>query len=235
MTEIFIASAKSEKRFYLHHNDLMSEKNVNARLEIFCDGVFAIAITLLILEIKIPPVGTLQSVPEFWQHLLDDWPSWFGFLLSFIIILVAWVNHHTVLKIITKSSPQFIYANALLLLSVVILPFSTGLMGEYLTTNLAQPAATVYCFSILLHNISWNILGRAAMRPKSLFKDRASHEIFAKVYKWIQIAFVFYLSLCVLSFWFPYIAMSIMTVSWVYWVFTAIIVNRKEDDNDRNV
>jgi len=212
----------------------MPEKSAHARLEAFCDAVFAIAITLLILEIKIPPVGSMHSIHEFWHRLLEDWPSWFGFSLSFIIILVAWVNHHNIFKIINKSSPQFTYANGFMLFTVVVLPFSTGLMSEYFTTDLAQPAITVYCVSILLHNLSWIFFEWAAMRPVSLFKDHASHDMFVKViYKSSRIAFLFYLSLCVLSFWFPYISMVLMTISWLYWIFTAMVINPKQNENEQ--
>jgi len=214
----------------------MAEKSEHARLEAFCDGVFAIAITLLILEIKIPPVGSAQSVHEFWHHLLEDWPSWFGFCLSFIIILVTWVNHHNVFKIISKSSPQFTYANGFMLFTVVVLPFSTRLMSEYFPTDLAQPAISVYCFSILMHNISWVLFGRAAMYTASLFKDRVSHDIYRKaVYASSLVAFLFYSSLCALSFWFPFIAMVIMTISWVYWIFTALLVNKKDRAIHNNI
>jgi len=206
----------------------MAEKSEHARLEAFCDGVFAIAITLLILEIKIPPVGSLHSIREFWHRLLEDWPSWFGFTLSFIIILVSWVNHHDVFKIIGKSSPSFTYANGFMLFTIVVLPFSTGLMSEYLRTDLAQPAITVYCFSILMHNISWVFFGRAALHGPGIFKDQASYNIYRKaVYRPSQVAFLFYLSLCALSFWFPFIAMVVMTVSWVYWIFTALVITRR--------
>lgn len=207
----------------------MSEKSEHARLEAFCDGVFAIAITLLILEIKIPPVGSLQTIREFWYRLLEDWPSWFGFFLSFAIILVAWVNHHNVFKMITKSSGQFTYANGFMLLTIVVIPFSTALMSEYLATDLAQPAITVYCLSIFMHNVSWILFGRAAMYPASLFKDSETHGIYVKaVYGPSRIAFLFYFSLCMLSFWFPMISMVLMTLSWVYWIFTAIVVTSKQ-------
>lgn len=204
----------------------MAEKSEHARLEAFCDGVFAIAITLLILEIKIPPIGSSHSTREFWHRLLEDWPSWFGFSLSFMIIFVAWVNHHDVFKIISKSSPKFTYVNGFMLFSIVVVPFSTGLMSEYLTTDLAQPAITVYCFSILMHNLSWVLFGRAAMYPVSLFKDRASHDFYVKkIYRSSLVAFLFYSLLCVLSFWFPFVSMVIMTVSWLYWVFTTLVIN----------
>ena len=212
----------------------MSEKSEHARLEAFCDGVFAIAITLLVLDIKIPPVGSSHSIPEFWRRLLQDWPSWFAFCLSFVIILVAWVNHHDVFKMIGKSSTQFTYANGFMLFTIVVIPFSTGLMSEYLRTDLAQPAVTVYCFSILMHNVSWIFFGRTAMHPASLFKDREAHDLYVNViYKASQIAFLFYLLLCILSFWFPFIAMILMTISWVYWVFTAVVVDSKQKNMNK--
>ena len=212
----------------------MAEKSEHARLEAFCDGVFAIAITLLILEIKIPPIGSSHTTREFWHRLLEDWPSWFGFILSFMIILVAWVNHHDVFKLISKSSPQFTYANGFMLFTVVVVPFSTNLMSEYFATDLAQPAITVYCFSILMHNFSWVLFGRAAMYPKGLFKDQRSHDLFVKnVYRSSRIAFLFYSSLCVLSFWFPVIAMVIMTISWTYWIFTTVVVSRKQKEGQQ--
>jgi uncharacterized membrane protein len=67
----------------------MSSESGTHRLEAFCDGVFAIAITLLVLEIKIPPASSIHSIHEFWQEIFSDWPSWFGFFLSFIIILIS--------------------------------------------------------------------------------------------------------------------------------------------------
>lgn len=123
----------------------MVEKKENTRLEAFCDGVFAIAITLLILELKIPPVSSIHSIREFWLQLLHDWPSWFGFTLTFCLILIAWVNHHFIFTLLDKTSPQFIYANGFMLFTVVVFPYLTGLMAEYFKTPFAQPAITLYC------------------------------------------------------------------------------------------
>ena len=67
----------------------MSEKSETSRIEAFCDGVFAIAITLLILDIKIPLLPSIHSEKELRDELLRDWPSWFGFLLSFAIVFIA--------------------------------------------------------------------------------------------------------------------------------------------------
>jgi len=203
----------------------MAEKSETSRIEAFCDGVFAIAITLLILEIHIPPLSTVHSNEELQQKLLDDWPSWFGFLLSFTIILIAWVNHHGAFKLIDKSSPQFVYANGFMLLTVAILPFSTGLMAEYLNTDFVRPAINFYCFSILLHNVSWVIWGRTLTHPYSLAMDeQAGKSLYINLVKNSIPAFFIYLGICILSFWFPITAMVMMTASWIVWVVTSIIL-----------
>ena len=69
----------------------MPEHNINARLETFCDGVIAIAITLLILEIKVPPAGSVHSIAELSHALKEQWTSRFAFMLSFGSILIAWM------------------------------------------------------------------------------------------------------------------------------------------------
>src|SRR6185436_8852960 len=109
----------------------MTEKNENTRLETFCDGVFAIALTLLVLEIKIPHYNEVKTVPALWHEIFIEWPSWFGFVLSFVIILCAWIAHHDIFKMLSKAGYPFIFSNGLLLLSVASLPFSTGLMSEF--------------------------------------------------------------------------------------------------------
>ncbi len=203
----------------------MAEKSETARVEAFCDGVFAIAITLLILEIRIPPISTIHSADELQQKLLEDWPSWFGFLLSFGIIFVTWVNHHSAFKLIDKSSPQFVYANGFMMLTVAILPFTSGLMAEYLNTDFARPAINFYCFSILLHNSSWVVWGRTLFHPFSLARDAEAEKILnINIVKSARLAFILYFCIAILSFWFPITAMTIMTASWIFWVVTSVVL-----------
>ncbi len=207
----------------------MSEKSETSRVEAFCDGVFAIAITLLILDIKIPPLSSVHSSDELQRMLLEDWPSWFGFLLSFFIILISWVNHHSAFKLIDKSSPQFVYANGFMLLTVAILPFSTGLVAEYLNTEFARPAINFYCFSILLHNSSWVTWGWTLTHPYSLaLNEEAEKQLDTNLVKNSRFAFIIYLSICILSFWFPLTAMIVMTASWIFWVVTSVVIIPKK-------
>src|SRR6187399_2448222 len=122
----------------------MSEPNPNTRLEAFCDGVFAIALTLLIIDIKIPSSAEINNTADFWHVLKSIAPSVFAFILSFIIILITWVNHHNSLKLINRSSASFIYANGFLLFTVVFIPFPTALLGQFIGTEHAAPTVMLY-------------------------------------------------------------------------------------------
>lgn len=208
----------------------MVKESSNSRLEAFCDGVFAIAITILILEIKIPRVTSVTSVYEFWQEIIKEWPAWFGFALSFIIILVAWVNHHDIFKLINKSRPTFVYANGLLLFSVVVIPFTTGVMSEFMMTDIAQPGITVYCAGVLFHCFSWFVFLVTVMHPVTLIKDQHTSDfVNATIVLYNRFALFFYFCLFLLSFWFPYISLVVMTLSWLIWVVTGIKLSSKKD------
>lgn len=98
-----------------------------ARIETYSYAVFAIAATLLVLEIRVPPVGLHAPLRELWHALADLWPSYLAFALSFAIILIAWVNHHHGIRMLSKMSTAFLYANGLLLLAVTFISISHGI------------------------------------------------------------------------------------------------------------
>lgn len=83
----------------------------NARLEALCDGVFAIAMTLLILDVRLPSTDATTNTTELWRALRHLTPSVFAFILSFGVILITWVNHHAVLRLVNNTSVAFMYAN----------------------------------------------------------------------------------------------------------------------------
>jgi len=128
------------------------------RLEAFCDGVFAIALTLLIIDVKIPSTEKINNTADFWLALKHMAPSIFAFGLSFTIILITWVNHHAGLKLVNKTSASFIYANGFLLLTVVFIPFPTSLMGEYILTDHASPVVILYDSTLALQAVGWILL-----------------------------------------------------------------------------
>lgn len=149
----------------------MSEKNPNFRLEAFSDAVFAIAITLLILEIQVPALESMHSRSEVWRAIGQLWPSFLALMLSFVVILIGWVGHHNLLKRLNKTSDRFQFVNGFFLFTIVIIPFPTAFMAEYINTEFAQPAIVFFSVCMLLHNIGWRLLFRSILKPVPLSKD----------------------------------------------------------------
>lgn len=200
----------------------MAEENTNSRLETFCDGVFAIALTILVLAIKTPLEEGIHSADDLWHSLNHLLPSVFAFLLSFAIIVISWVNHHAILKLINKSTPHFIYANVFLLLTVVIIPFPTALFAEFGFTKAAAPAVVLYSFVMLLTNIGWILIIRTALKPKLLAKSEAAKATLEKVQMQGIYAFILYGVCTVLAFWFPLIISITLTLTWIAWLILGL-------------
>lgn len=202
----------------------MAESNTNSRLEAFCDGVFGIALTLLIIEIHIPSSVTINTTNDLWlafQHLL---PSVFAFLLSFIIIFISWVNHHGTLKLINKSSPGFIYANGFLLLTIVIMPFPTALLSEYLFTDHAAPAVVLYAAINVLNAIAWILLFHAALKPNPLTKNEKATLTTRTSQRSSYWALGIYVLCVILAFGFPQVVAFLLGAIWIFWLIYGISV-----------
>jgi uncharacterized membrane protein len=121
------------------------------RLEAFSDGVFAIAITLLVLEIHVPEPGSGESLGH---ELLAQWPSYAAFVISFLTIGIIWINHHAMVRRLRIADHSILVWNLLLLMTVSALPFTTALMAAYLKeSNGESLAAAVYAGSFLLMGV----------------------------------------------------------------------------------
>lgn len=202
----------------------MANENVNTRLEAFCDGVFAIALTLLIIEIRIPPSVTINNTAEFWLALEHIAPLIFAFLLSFFVIFITWVNHHATLKLVNKTSYPFIYANGLFMLSVVIFPFPTSLLGEYLLTDHSSPAVILYCAACGFQAIGWNLLTRTAIVPVQLTRNEIAAKKIRENHKYSYFAFAIYTICAVAAIWYPLIIAVVISLIWIIWLIVGINV-----------
>ena len=194
----------------------------NARIEAFSDGVFAIAITLLILEIKVPPHETIHSVADLWNGLLALWPSYFAFFLSFGIILVSWVNHHYLFTILDKSSRGFLYANGFLLLTITFMPFPTALLAEYIGTEYAKPAIAFYCFGGIINSLGWMMLIHTVTKPKLLIHQNVDIDVIHGLKRTVLLGFVVYSISTALAFWFPVLALILNLLLWIVWITLSI-------------
>jgi TMEM175 potassium channel family protein len=141
-----------------------------ARVEAFSDGVFAIAITLLILNLKVPSghAGHLGAA------LARQWPTYAAFLLSFVFIGIMWVNHHRLFNHIRRSDNGLLFLNLLLLLGITVVPFPTALLAAHYGTADRTVAAAVFNGTYVVLAIFFNVLWHHAVRAGLL--DATTHE-----------------------------------------------------------
>jgi uncharacterized membrane protein len=123
------------------------------RLETFSDGVFAIAATLLVLELSV------SSSDELGHALLHIWPQYLAYITSFVTIGIIWMNHHHTVSLIARTDRTMLFINNLLLLTIAFLPFPTKLVGDYLRGDGEQAAALAYAATLvamaILHQVWW--------------------------------------------------------------------------------
>jgi len=143
-----------------------SESKALSRLEAFSDGVFAIAITLLVLEIQIPhpPGGQLA------QQVENQWPAFIAYIASFLTILVMWLNHHNVVQFINRADRLFFVINGLLLMTITFLNYPTALVAEAARLNFSDQkfATLVYNGTCILIGALYNALWFAARKKRLL-------------------------------------------------------------------
>ena len=139
-----------------------------SRLEAFSDGVFAIAGTLLVLELRVPADTTELS-----SALVRLWPAYAAYLVSFLTIGIIWVNHHTLLEHCKRVDRRFLYLNLLLLIAVGIVPFPTALVGQYiLSADGATAALVVYGLGALLIAVAFTGVFLYATHDHRLVGDK---------------------------------------------------------------
>jgi uncharacterized membrane protein len=125
------------------------------RLETFADGVIAIAITLLILEVKVPPVGGGRLA----FAVAHEWPAYAGYVVSFLTIGVIWVNHHHMFKLIQRTTHAFLMLNVVFLMTIAFLPWPTALVAAYIRDPAGRRvAAVVYGLTMVSIAVMFNLV-----------------------------------------------------------------------------
>ena len=126
----------------------------SSRLEAFSDGVLAIIITIMVLELKIP------EEPSF-QALFAHWPVFLSYLISFVYIGIYWNNHHHVFQVVKTVNGKILWANLLLLFSLSLIPFTSAWLGEHYQAT--APVAT-YGIILLFSGLSFTLLVSLILR-----------------------------------------------------------------------
>ena len=152
------------------------EQSETGRLEAFSDGVFAVAITLLVLNLAVPRLPSGGLVPHLREALLDQWPVYLAYVLSFLTVLIVWVNHHALFRIIRRTDQPFMLLNGFLLMVVTAIPFGTAVLAAYLQHPDRKVAQVIYSGLLLLLTLTTNRMWSYAARDRRLLDTAATQE-----------------------------------------------------------
>jgi uncharacterized membrane protein len=178
--------------------DAFPERNETARVEAFSDGVLAIVITLLVLELQVP-----HDVPgdaALGAALAQKWPSYLAFVTSFATVGVMWVNHHRLFTLIGRIDHWLLMLNLLLLFFICIVPFPTAIVAEYLGRDGARTATLVLGGVFVCTAIVFNILWRYASASRRLIGHNVSQNVVDAQTRQYRFGPIFYLASFLLAF-----------------------------------
>lgn len=192
------ANADPAFNFFMrnHYIKRKSQSKESLRLEMFSDGVFAIAITLLVLEL----IQILHNHNEgsLWDLLLSNWRSFIAFLIGFLTILVCWINHHLVMSYVHKVDGKLFWINGFVLLVVTFTPLPTAVLAEYIKKEsnyaLAFFGFNYFMVSLAAYSISAYILKTVARKT-----DRGLLYYQTLLYKYSIFYTLFVFFVCFLS------------------------------------
>ena len=176
-----------------------------SRIEAYSDGVFAIACTLLILEVRPPHAGGEGSL---WTGLVALWPSYLAFAFSFFVILVTWIVHYDLMQLIRAPSHQVLLANGCALIYVTFIPFPTAVLAEHLGGPETSTAVALYCGTFVLGSGAFNLL-LAAIARGQLRRPEIDAQAIGRIRRGFRITFVVYVAATVIALVAPYVALAI--------------------------
>ena len=191
------------------------------RMEGFSDAIFAIAITLLVLDLHIPDKDTLTSTNAIISFLKGQWASYLAISISFFSIYIMWVNHHKLFKQIYVRNTGITFANGLILFLVTAVSYPTGLIARFLDTPSANLVVAIYTGLFVLINLSYNLLWYIASGDKTLLRPDITDAAIKKIKLNYLYGLPTYFLAFGLSFNYPTTALVICIILWVYWALSS--------------
>ncbi|HEV8112474.1 MAG TPA: TMEM175 family protein [Planctomycetota bacterium] len=187
------------------------------RVEAFSDGVFAIAITLLILEIRVPELGHDASDAGLFASLAALWPSYVAFGLSFFVILIMWVNHHEFLRLVRAVDYPFLFSNGAVLLFVTFVPFASAVLAAHLGQAGARAAVAFYNGTFFVTSLAFQAMFQSVMRRRRLVRHDVPDSVIERIRRAYRIGpFVYGVSVLV-ALWNAWAGLALCTSLWILW------------------
>ena len=187
------------------------------RIETFSDGVFCIAVTLLSIEIGVVSHGNATN-KELTQALFAKWPIYLAYAISFINVLLAWIGHHSLFKMLHKSDNSIMITNGFLLMLVALVPFPTKTLGMFLQSGAVKTAVVFYTAYFVLISIAFRLLWYAASRNRNLLIQGLSENQIRQTTKNENIGLICNAIILGVAFMNPWIALALSFTMWIYWI-----------------
>lgn len=195
------------------------------RIEGFSDAVFAIAITLLVLDLHTPNAEIVKNGAQLLAYLKGEWTTYLAFTLSFFSIFIMWVNHHKIFKQIYSRNTAIMFANGLILFLVSAVSFPTALLARFFNGEASNIAVAVYTGIFVFINISYNLLWFIASKNRNLLRPDITDAAIRKIRNNYLYGFPTYLIAFAISFEFPAIALVINMLLLVFWAVSSGKIN----------
>ncbi len=181
------------------------------RLETFCDGVFAIAITLLVLEIRVPTPEAAAHAGGLPRALVALWPSFLGYLIGFVTLGIMWANHHAIFQYVRRSDRYFLLINVMFLMLIAFLPFATALLAEYLPEPEAErrTAVVLYSAAEVAIALAFNALWWYAVAGDRLLAEDCDREGVRTISRRYAVGPASYGAALALAFWSSWVSLAV--------------------------
>lgn len=189
------------------------------RIEAFSDGVIAIIITILILEIHVPHVEVMTAAGV-WRALVPLLPKLLAFLVSFVTVAIFWVNHHHFFHALPKSNGPLLWYNNHLLFWLAVVPFATAFLGDYPTLS---GVVAIYGFVLCMAALAFALMIRFVFFRSALLPDSVSAMVRQRQFRRSLVGVGLYGASAALAFVHPYISLAIFVIVPLFYFFPQMI------------
>jgi uncharacterized membrane protein len=195
------------------------------RIEAFSDAVFAIAIALLVLEIKVPQPWSHRPLIESLEGL---YPSYLGYVVSFLTLLVMWLNHHRLFKLVRRADDWLPFANGVLLLFVAFIPFPTAVMAENWSTPDRKTGVLFYAGAFILLALAFQVLWFCISHKNRLVDDELDHQKITAITRQYLVGPGMYLFSFIVGFWSPEACLAMNLVWAMFFAIPGLSFGKSE-------
>lgn len=187
------------------------------RIETFSDGVFCIAVTLLSLEVGVKLKEEVSN-KALTQALLEEWPIYLSYVISFVNVLLAWIGHHGLFKLFQKSDNAIMITNGLLLMLLALVPFPTKTLGKFLDTDAFKTAVIFYTGYFVLISMAFRLLWHAAMRKRENLVQEVTEKQVRLTTRNENLGLLCNSFIFAMAFINPWLALILSFAMWIYWI-----------------